>query len=126
VNAHLLEPYRTQQQLLMLIPGIDHIIAASIIAEIGVDMSGFEDVAHLASWAGICPGLNQSSEKRFSTHIGRGNPFLKAGLVQAAVTGCRKRGSYLKTNSSGSRRGAVFVERRWRWPAKYWLSLITC
>ena len=113
-----LEPYRTQQQLLMRIPGIDRIIAASIIAEIGVDMSAFEDVAHLASWAGICPGLNQSSDKRLSTHIGRGNPFLKAVLVQAAVTGCRKRGSYLKDKffrlkaRRGFRRAAVAMARK--------------
>jgi hypothetical protein len=44
----------------------------------------------------LCPGLNQSSDKRFSTHIGHGNPFLKSVLVQAAVCAWRKRGSYLK------------------------------
>lgn len=113
-----LEPYDVQRQLLMGIPGIDRIIAASIIAEIGVDMSVFEDVAHLVSWAGICPGLNQSSDKRFSTHIGRGNPFLKAVLVQAAVTGSRKRGSYLKDKffrlkaRRGFRRAAVAMARK--------------
>lgn len=113
-----LEPYDAQRQLLMGIPGIDRIIAASIIAEIGVDMSVFEDVAHLVSWAGICPGLNQSSDKRFSTHIGRGNPFLKTVLVQAAVTGSRKRGSYLKDKffrlkaRRGFRRAAVAMARK--------------
>jgi transposase len=113
-----LEAYRAQQQLLMSIPGIDRIIAASIIAEIGVDMSAFEDVAHLVSWAGICPGLNQSSDKRFSTHIGHGNPFLKAVLVQAAVTGSRKRGSYLKDKffrlkaRRGFRRATVAMARK--------------
>lgn len=113
-----LEPYRAHQQLLMRIPGIDRIIAASIIAEIGIDMSAFEDAAHLVSWAGICPGLNQSSDKRFSTHIGRGNPFLKTVLVQAAVTGSRKRGSYFKDKffrlkaRRGFRRAAVAIARK--------------
>jgi transposase len=113
-----LEPYRTQQELLMRIPGVDRIIAASLIAELGVDMSVFEDVAHLVSWAGICPGLNQSSDKRFSTHIGHGNPFLKTVLVQAAVSASRKRGSYLKDKffrlkaRRGFRRAAVAMAHK--------------
>ena len=114
-----LEPYDAQRQLLMRIPGVNRIIiAASIIAEIGVDMSVFADVAHLVSWAGLCPGLNQSSDKRFSTHIGHGNPFLKTVLVQAAVTASRKRGSYLKDKffrlkaRRGFRRAAVAMARK--------------
>jgi transposase len=115
---HRLEPYDAQRQLLMRIPGVARIIAASIIAEIGVDMSAFADVAHLVSWAGLCPGLNQSSDKHFSTHIGHGNPFLKTVLVQAAVTASRKRGSYLKDKffrlkaRRGFRRAAVAMARK--------------
>ncbi len=95
IDEHL-QPYRTQMELLMRIPGVDRIIAATIIAEVGVDMSVFPDEAHLSSWAGVCPGNNQSADKRFSSRIGHGNPYLKTALVQAAVSGSRKRGSYLK------------------------------
>ena len=108
-----LEPYRAQQQLLMQIPGVNRIIAASLIAELGVDMSVFQDAAHLVSWAGLCPGNHQSADKRFSTRINHGNPFLKAVLVQAAVSASRKHGSYLKDKffrlkaRRGFRRAAV-------------------
>jgi transposase len=109
IDRHL-QPYRAQQLLLMRIPGIDRIIAATIIAEI--------DVAHLVSWAGICPGNNQSADKRFSTRIGHGNPFLKTALVQAAVAASRKQGSYLKDKffrlkaRRGFRRAAVAMARK--------------
>jgi len=117
IDRHL-EPYRAQQQLLMRIPGVDRIIAATIIAEIGVDMSVFQDIDHLVSWAGICPGSNQSADKRFSTRIGHGNPFLKTALVQAAVCASRKNGSYLKDKffrlkaRRGFRRAAVAMARK--------------
>ncbi len=117
IDRHL-QPYRAQQQLLMRIPGVDRIIAASIIAEIGVDMSVFQDVAHLVSWAGICPGNNQSADKRFSTRIAHGNPFLKTVLVQAAVSAARKQGSYLKDKffrlkaRRGFRRAAVAMAHK--------------
>jgi transposase len=102
----------------MRIPGVDRIIAASIIAEIGVDMSVFQDVDHLVSWAGICPGNNRSADKSFSSHIGHGNPFLKTALVQAAVAASRKNGSYLKDKffrlkaRRGFRRAAVAMARK--------------
>ena len=51
-----LEPYCTQHALLMQIPGVDWLVAAVLIAEIGVDMSVFLSVYHLAAWAGVCPG----------------------------------------------------------------------
>jgi transposase len=51
-----LAPYSKQLRLLMRIPGVDWIIAATIIAEIGVDMSAFANAAHLAPWTAICPG----------------------------------------------------------------------
>ena len=117
IDRHL-QPYRAQMRLLMQIPGVDRIIAASLIAELGVDMSVFEDEAHLSAWAGICPGNNQSADKRFSTHIGHGNPFLKTVLVQAAVCASRKRGSYLKDKffrlkaRRGFRRAAVAMAHK--------------
>src|SRR5215471_500505 len=117
IDQHL-RPYQAQMELLMRIPGVDRLIAASLIAELGVDMNAFEDVIHLSSWAGICPGNNQSAGKRFSSHIGHGNPYLKTALVQAAVCAARKRGSYLKDKffrlkaRRGYRRAAVAMAHK--------------
>ena len=59
-----LEPYSTQHPLLMQIPGVDWVIAAVLIAEIGVDMSVFLSAYHLAAWAGVCPGSHESAGSR--------------------------------------------------------------
>ena len=61
-------------QLLCSVPGIDVTAAASILAEIGTDMSAFPDSQHICSWAGLSPGNNESAGKRKSTHINKGNP----------------------------------------------------
>ncbi len=61
-----LEPYCTQHALLMQIPGVDWLVAAVLIAEIGVDMSVFFSVYHLAAWAGVCPGSHESAGRQKS------------------------------------------------------------
>ena len=92
----LTAPYGHCLRLLMSIPGIDWIIAVTIIAEIGIDMSAFTSPAHLASWAGLCPGNNESAGKKRSGKTRKGNVFLKTALVTAAITGsCRRGGTYL-------------------------------
>jgi transposase len=99
----LVAPYRSELALLMSIPGVDWIgavsiiaeIGVSIIAEIGVDMSAFQSAEHLASWGGLCPGNNQSAGKHRASKSRHGNVFLKTTLVTAAITGSRRRGSYL-------------------------------
>lgn len=58
-----LQPYQTQVQLLQTIPGIKDLAAASLIAEMGVDMNQFKNASHLTAWAGMCPGSNQSAGK---------------------------------------------------------------
>jgi transposase len=75
-----LEPYATQLALLDEILGVDWTLAAVIIAELGVDMSVFENVSQLASWAGVCPGNNESAGKRKSSRIPKGNVYLKSAL----------------------------------------------
>jgi transposase len=70
--------------LLDTIPGVGEQVAETIIAEIGVDMSRFPSAGHLASWAGICPGNNESAGKRRSGKTRKGSPYLWAVLVQAA------------------------------------------
>jgi transposase len=91
-----LEPYAAQLALLDEIPGVDRTLAAVIIAELGVDMSVFQSVSQLASWAGVCPGNNESAGKRRSSRIPKGNVYLKTALVEAAHAAARTKGSYLR------------------------------
>ena len=80
---------------LMQIPGVDWVIAGTIIAEIGVDMSAFHGAAHLASWTGICPGNHERAGRQRGGKTRHGNMWLKTALVTAAISGSRKRGTYL-------------------------------
>jgi transposase len=91
-----MEPYAEIHARLTEIPGVDRIVAAVIIAELGVDMTVFADEHHLASWAGVCPGNNESAGKRKSGRARKGNPHLRAVLVQAATGAGRTGGTYLK------------------------------
>jgi transposase len=91
-----LEAYATQLALLDEIPGVDWTLAAVIIAELGVDMSVFASVSQLASWAGVCPGNNESAGKRKSSRIPSGNVYLKSALVEAANAAARAKGTYLR------------------------------
>lgn len=67
------------------IPGISSATAQVIIAEIGVDVSPFPDVHHLASWAGLCPGNYESAGVKHGSRILHGNVYLKKALVTAAM-----------------------------------------
>ena len=91
-----LEPYRFEHALLMQIPGVDWVVAAVVIAEIGVDMSVFLSVHHLAAWAGVCPGNHESAGKQKSGRTRKGNVHLRTILVGAAISASHKKGSYLK------------------------------
>jgi transposase len=68
----------------MTIPGVSHLVAHVLVAEVGLDMSRFPSPAHLRSWAGLCPRLDESAGKRRSTRLRPGAPWLKTTLVQAA------------------------------------------
>lgn len=113
-----LEPYATQLQLLDEIPGVDWTVAAVIIAELGIDMTVFQTVSQLVSWAGVCPGNNESAGKRKSSHITKGNVFLKAALVEAANAAARAKGTYLRDKfyrlkaRRGYKRAAVAVAHK--------------
>jgi transposase len=91
-----LAPHRAVRQRLSQIPGVSSIVAAVILAEIGVTVDAFPSAGHLAKWAGLCPGNNESAGKRGSSRISGGNPFLRAILVEAAQAAVRKKGSYYK------------------------------
>ena len=73
--------------LLMTIRGVGQRTAQVIIAEIGVDMKRFPTSRHLASWAGMCPGNNESAGKRKSGRTRKGNVWLRTALVEAAQAG---------------------------------------
>jgi transposase len=94
--AERLEPYSLQHAILMQIPGVDWVVAAVLIAEIGVDMSVFLSVHHLAAWAGVCPGNHESAGKQKSGRSRKGNVHLRTMLVGAAISAGRTKGSYLK------------------------------
>jgi transposase len=91
-----LEPYRKEHELLRQIPGVDWGVAAVMVAEMGVDMTVFQSERHLAAWAGVCPGNQQSAGHNKSGRSRAGNVHLKTALVGAAVSAGRKKGSYLK------------------------------
>src|SRR3989441_5980075 len=85
-----LKSYQRQIQLACTVPGIKPTAAASILAETGMDMSPegpFSDCHHLASWATICPGNNESAGKRKSGRTRQGNRWLRATLTQTACPG---------------------------------------
>jgi transposase len=90
-----LAPYAEPLARLTQIPGVDWVIAATIVAEIGVDMSAFVSADHLASWTGICPGNHQSAGKQRSGKMRKGNVYLKTALVTAAMGAAKTRGCYL-------------------------------
>jgi transposase len=82
--AKLMAPFREAAQRLQTIPGIGQASAEVIAAEIGVDMSRFPTPGHLASWAGMCPGNNESAGKRRSGRTTKGSQWLRSTLVQVA------------------------------------------
>ena len=87
-------PYEDALSLLLGIPGLDRVGSASVIAEIGIDMSQFHGAAHLASWACICPGNYESAGRRRGGKTRKGNVFLKTALVTAAIAASKTRGTY--------------------------------
>ncbi|TYP76294.1 transposase [Aquimarina intermedia] len=80
-----------QVERLESIPGVSRQIATGIIAEIGVTMEHFQTHKHLASWAGVCPGINESAGKKMSSRTTRGNKYLKTTLIEAAWSATRSK-----------------------------------
>ena len=86
-----LRPFALEHQRLDSIPGIAQRTAEVMIAEIGVDMRQFPTAQHLASWAGLCPGQNDSAGKHKSGRIRPGNRWLRMALIEAASLASRSR-----------------------------------
>jgi len=92
-----LEPFRDLEGLLKTMPGVSSTTAQVLLSEIGTDMSRFPTAGHLVSWAGLCPGNDESAGKRRSTRLRKGGQWLKATLVQSAWAATRKKKSYLQS-----------------------------
>ena len=87
-------------ELLMEIPGVGESSAKTILSVIGTDMSRFPTAAHLASWAGVCPGNNESAGKRKSGKTRKGNTLLRTTLVICAQGASRAKGSFFAAQYS--------------------------
>ena len=85
----MVAPFGPQAAALCTIPGISDRLAQVIISEIGVDMSRFRTPGHLASWAGLCPGNNESAGKHGNTRTRKGNREIRTALVEAAWAAAR-------------------------------------
>jgi transposase len=85
---------RSEVELLDTIPGVNQRIAQIVLAEIGADMSRFPSAGHLASWAGLCPGNNESAGKRYSGRTRKGSKWLRQVLMEAAHAAVRTKDTY--------------------------------
>lgn len=113
-----LKPYQAQVSLLKTMPGVKDLAAASVIAELGVDMNQFKDAAHLSAWAGLCPGNNQSAGKIKSSRIRKGNKHLKVTMTQVAWAISRTKHTYLGSKyralvpRRGKKRAIIAIGRK--------------
>ena len=90
------EPFRPQLAVLETIPGVSTHIAVVIIAETGGDMTKFPTAGHLASWAGVCPGHNQSADVTKKAKTRPGNSYLKGALGSAAMSSMQVHETFLQ------------------------------
>lgn len=93
--AVMLAPLADTVELVMTIPGVGRRTAEVLIAEVGVDMRVFPTAAHLASWAGICPGNNASGGKQKPGRTRHGSVWLRIALTEAAQAAARTKDTYL-------------------------------
>ena len=111
-----LGPFAPGVQLAATMTGVAERTAQVMVAEIGTDISRFPTPGHLASWAGRCPGNDQSAGKRRSGHTRKGSKWLRIALEEAALAATRTKDSYLQAQYQrlrprrGHRRALVAVQ----------------
>jgi transposase len=99
------------------IPGVNRRVAEVVLAEVGSDVKRFPTARHLVSWAGLCPGNNESAGKRRNSRIRPGNHSLRVAIVVAAHAGSHKKDSYMSAKyrrlagRRGKKRALVAVGR---------------
>ena len=93
----VLVPYKLEKELLETIPGVGPDVSIGIIAEISTDMENFPDQKHLASWAGMSPGSNESAGKNKSGHTTYGNKHLRGLLTEGGWAAARTKNTYLSS-----------------------------
>lgn len=105
----VMEPFRVFRETLTTIPGVSVRVADVIIAETGGNMHIFPSPGHLASWAGVCPGSNESAGRVKSTRTRPGNAHLKAALGISALVITRQKNTHLavKYRRIAARRGSI-------------------
>ena len=79
------------------IPGVDVVAARALLAEIGTNMEQFPTAKHCASWAGLCPGNEESAGKRLNSRTRKGSPWLRRVLVQTAWAASHAKDTYLRS-----------------------------
>ncbi len=100
----VIAPFSDALVRLQTIPGVGQRTAEVVVAECGIDMSRFPTAAHLASWAGLCPGNDESAGKRRSGRARKGNAALRAALCEAAWVGVRTQDTYINAQFRRFRR----------------------
>lgn len=103
-----MRPFQATLDRLDTIPGVSQRVAQIVVAEAGADRKPFSDAAHLAAWAGLCPGNNESAGKRRRGRVRQGDVWLKRALVEAAHGAAHTKRTYLSTqyHRLAGRRGA--------------------
>ena len=115
--AERMRPFGSELMILDSIPGIGRWSAEVILAEIGPDMARFPTPGHLASWAGMCPGHDESAGKRRSGKTRKGSPWLRVTLTEAAYAAGRSKDPYLSGRyhriiaRRGKKKAAIAVGR---------------
>jgi len=113
----VIAPFEWAVELMMTMPGISRTTACIFVAEVGAHMGRFPSAAHLVSWVGLCPRLDESAGKHRSTKIRKGNAWLKTALVQCAWAAIRSPG-YLRTryhrvrSRAGKMKAIIAVARK--------------